>query len=747
MVRTYFRYLYSGMSEISGAEYSDIERLPKLPSSHKKQTIRRQQSLMLHPSETPAAPRANSLRIAVDIGGTFTDLAAFDEVSGKLFFGKALSTHGELVNGIQHTLDGAGVDVKRGYLFLHGSTIAINTLLERSGAKTALLITEGFRDIYEIGRVNRPDAYNLFFSKHTPLVKRSLRHEVSERLRADGSIHKPLDEARVREVAKTLREQGVEAVAVLLLHSYRNPEHERRVKQIVLEELPHAFVTASHELSQEYREFERVSTAVANAYVGPRVSAYLGELQEHLDVQGFDGDFFAVQSTGGLFPLEHARRDCVRMLESGPAAGVIGAQAICAQMGLADSIAFDMGGTTAKAGVISNGKPLTTGSALIGGYERALPIQIPMMDIFEVGTGGGSIARVELGNSLRVGPRSAGSNPGPVCYARGGTEPTVTDANLLLGRLDADHFLGGEMPLDAGLAMEAMRHKIAEPLGLDPVLAADGILRIAVTSMSHAVKAVTTERGLDAGSFTMVVYGGAGPLHASAIARELGIRRVLIPFSPGHFSAYGMLFSDLRYDYVRSVFQRLEDIPFDDIESLYAAMEKEGMEAIDQSAVRPDGVVIERAADMRYVGQEHAVTVDLPRGFFERQDREAIKRHFDDVHAVRYGTSAPAEPADLVSLRVTVLGTMRKPPPQSLAPGQPTPPSDALRTRKQVYFRSSGGFVSTPVYQRNRLCSGNRIAGPALIEEHASTTVVQPLDDLLVDPLGNLQITIGSDRS
>lgn len=689
----------------------------------------------------------NSLRIAVDIGGTFTDMACFDESTGAISFGKALSTHGELVTGIQNTLDGAGIDLSNGYLFLHGSTIVINTLLERNGAKTALLITEGFRDIYEIGRVNRPDAYNLFFSKHEPLVPRSLRYEVSERLRADGSLHKPLDEEAVRQLARELKAKHIEAVAVLLLHSYRNPDHERRVKAILQEEMPGAFVTASHELSQEYREFERVSTAVANSYVGPRVSEYLGELEHHLSDKGFEGDFYAVQSTGGLFPVEHARRDCVRMLESGPAAGVIGAQAICAQLGMPDSIAFDMGGTTAKAGVISEGRPLTTGSALIGGYEKALPIQIPMMDIFEVGTGGGSIARVELGNSLRVGPRSAGSMPGPVCYGRDGTEPTVTDANLILGRLDEHNFLGGEMPLYLDRAKQAMEEKIAQPLGLDATKAADGILRIAVTQMSHAVKAVTTERGLDAGSFTMVVYGGAGPLHASAIAREIGIRKVLIPHAPGYFSAYGMLFSDLRYDYVRSVFRRLESLSFDEIETYYKEMEDEGRAAIGASQIVPEEITFERAADMRYVGQEHAVTVDLPHAFFVSKDRTAIKNHFDDIHKVRYGTSAPKEAADIVSLRVTVLGRMKKPPRNVVESGQAAPDAKALRAHKPVYFRSAGQFVETAVYRRDLLKSGNEFHGPALVEEHASTTVVQPGDSVKVDLYGNLQISIGSDRS
>jgi len=368
------------------------------------------------------------------------------------------------------------------------------------------------------------------------------------------------------------------------------------------------------------------------------------------------------------------------------------------------------------------------------------------MDIHEVGTGGGSIARVETGNALRVGPQSAGSIPGPVAYGRGGTEPTVTDANQLLGRRDADHFLGGELKLDLAGCQRQMQERIAGPLGLDPTAAADGILRIAVTQMSHAVKAVTTERGLDAGSFTMVVYGGAGPLHASAIAREIGIRKVLIPYAPGYFSAYGMLFSDLRYDYVRSVFRKLNDLSFDEIEAAYKTMEDEGRAALAASGIQADGVVIERAADMRYVGQEHAVTVDLPLSFFAGKDRAAIKQQFDELHKVRYGTSAPKEPADLVSLRVTVLGTMKKPPRHSVAVGTETPAPGAVRATKPVYFRS-GGWADTPVYTRDLLLAGNLIAGPALIEEHASTTVVQPGDALRVDELGNLQINIGSDHS
>src|SRR5215470_7429655 len=503
------------------------------------------------------------IRLAADIGGTFTDIAVFDEHNGALSFGKVLSTPQRLVDGIGKGVEKAGGDFRSAGLFLHGSTVAINAILERTGARTALLITEGFRDIYEIGRINRPDAYNLFFRKHVPLVERALRFEVKERVLADGEIERPLDADEIVALGKQLEALDIEACAILFLNCYARAEHEARAKEILEKRHPAMFVSASHELSQEYREFERCSTVAANAYVGPKVRGYVGEIADHLHRAEFHGSFLVVQSTGGLYEASQAQASCVRMLESGPAAGVIGTQALCRALGLDNAIAFDMGGTTAKAGVIHRGEALTTGAALLGGYERALPVQLAMMDIFEVGTGGGSIARVEAG-ALRVGPQSAGARPGPACYGLGGDEPTVTDANLVLGRLATDRFLGGEMRLDRAAAERALRTKVADVLGLDLTAAADGILRIAATTMSYAVKGVTTERGLDVGDFALVAYGGAGPLHAVAVAQELGIRRVIVPLAPGVFSAFGMLFSDLRYDFVRTWFTRLDTAPFDE---------------------------------------------------------------------------------------------------------------------------------------------------------------------------------------
>jgi N-methylhydantoinase A len=690
-------------------------------------------------------PRANgsNLRLAADIGGTFTDIAVFDDRSGQLRFGKTLSTPQRLVEGINAGVEKAGSDYKSAGLFLHGSTIAINTILERRGAKTALLITEGFRDIYEIGRINRPDAYNLFFKKHRPLAERALRFEVKERVLADGEIDTALDEAEIARLGHMLAEQGVEATAILFLNCYARHEHEARAKAILEKNHPRMFVSASHELSEEYREFERCSTVVANAYVGPIVRRYLGEIEEHIRDDGFSGAFLIVQSTGGLYEAKQAKNHCVQMLESGPAAGVIGTQALCHTLGLKNAIAFDMGGTTAKAGVIHNGEALTTGVALIGGYDQALPVQIAMMDIFEVGTGGGSIARVEEGG-LRVGPQSAGASPGPACYGLGGREPTVTDANLVLGRLGADRFLGGEMRLDVEAARAALHERVAEALGMEVTAAADGILRIAVTAMSYAVKGVTTERGLDAGDFALVAYGGAGPLHAVEVAREIGIRTVIVPTAPGVFSAFGMLFSDLRYDFVRTWFTPLEDAPFEGIERVYRELEDDGRAAIAAAAVKPSKITVKRAADMRYVGQEHAVTVDLPLKVFERQDRDAIKRHFDEMHEQRYGTSAPDERAEIVSLRSTVTGIMRKPPQETVARGRRTPDKAAFTGKRSVYL--AGKYRPTPTYARAALVAGNRIEGPALIEEHASTTVLLPGDALEVDAYGHLVIKVGGAR-
>ncbi|MFT5449275.1 MAG: N-methylhydantoinase A [Gammaproteobacteria bacterium] len=694
------------------------------------------------------APHAAQHRLAADVGGTFTDVATFDANSGRLSFGKTLTTPEHLVCGVETAVGKAGTSFAATGMFLHGTTVAINTLLERTGARTALLTTRGFRDIYEIGRVNRPDAYNLFFKRHEPLIERALRFEIDGRLNATGEVLVELDEEQIRIIARELGDMGVQAVAIAFMHSYRNAAHEARARDIVAEECPQIFVCASHELSKEYREYERTSTVAANAYLGPRVSSYLHEMSDHLRDNNFRGTFLIVQSSGGLFDVSHAERECIRMLESGPAAGMIGVRSLSRDLGLENTIGFDMGGTTAKAGVLYRDTVLMTGSTMIGGYLTGLPIQIPMIDIQEVGTGGGSIARVKAGGALRVGPQSAGASPGPVCYGLGGKEPTVTDANLLLGRLGHDRFLGGELLLDEDAARRAMATYVAQPLSLDVTAAAEGILRIATTAMAHVVRRVTTDRGLDASDFALIAYGGAGPLHAAMVAKELLIAKVIIPHSPGHFSAFGMLAADYRRDYVHTWFTPLLGTDVDTLVELYDVMESEGRQSIhgDDPSLSID---VTRSADMRYVGQEHAVAVELPLAVFScgesqsggKGGLEQIKAAFDAIHEVHYGYADRDQPAEIVSLRSSVIGLTDKP---KLKPRELRGNASTAQPRitRAVYFRELAGFSETRVFERSALMAGDRLEGPVLIEEYASTTVVHPGDHLSVDPLGNLVIDI-----
>ncbi|CAM5182233.1 Acetophenone carboxylase gamma subunit [Castellaniella defragrans] len=688
--------------------------------------------------------RQTESRIAADVGGTFTDIAIFDEGTGEIKLGKCLTTPSHLIDGIDGGVKDAGGGFEQANLFLHGTTTAINTLLERTGARTALVTTRGFRDIYEIGRINRPEAYNLFFQKHRPLIDRELRFEVDERLYSSGEVLRPLSEEELVRVGDQIEAKNAEALAIVFLHSYRNPEHELRAKRYFEKRFPGMYITASHELSQEYREYERTSTAAANSYIGPRVKSYLAEISSRLEHKKFGGGFLIMQSSGGLYDVSSAQRECIRMLESGPAAGVIGTRELCRSMGLRDAIAFDMGGTTAKSGVILNGSVFMTSNSMIGGYTQGLPVQMPMIDIQEVGTGGGSIAYLVAGGSLRVGPRSAGSVPGPVCYGLGGTEPTVTDANLLLGRLSEDRFLGGSMRLDAAAARRAMQDRICSTLGLSVEAAAEGVIRIAAVAMSNVVQRVTTERGLDARDFPMVAFGGAGPLHAVLVARELQMPRVIIPNAPGHFSAYGMLVADLRRDYVRTLFTSLQDFDFDQINGLFLEMEDEGRQDIRRAAVKVGDIRVERSLDMRYVGQEHAVSVEIPVEAFESEDLATIKSLFDAVHMKRYGYCSDGEAAEVVSIRTSVSGEMPSPVVADFQAGAEQP--EVAPEIRPVYFTAERGWEEACIYQRQDLTCGNRITGPALIEEHASTTVIFAGDELVVDGFGNLIIEVAHDE-
>lgn len=685
------------------------------------------------------------MRIAVDIGGTFTDVALFDEQQGTVTPGKALSTPSNLVDGIMSAMGRTTDSPSDLDLIIHGSTVVINSIIQRQGAKTALITTKGFRDVYEIGRINRPESFNLFFRKHRPLIPRDMIFEVQERVLADGTEEQVLDEADALQTAQRIRDLGFEAVAILFLHSYREPGHEIRMREIMQDVAPGIFVTASHELSREYREYERTSTTAANAYVGPMVSRYLGNLENRLSSEGFKGSLMIMQSSGGLCDVATARRQCVQMMESGPAGGVVGSMAMCDALSLNDAISFDMGGTTAKACVIRRGSPDLSPDYFVGGYNEGLAIRIPVLDIKEVGTGGGSIAYIDEGGALHVGPQSAGAEPGPACYGRGGDQATVTDADVVLGRISPERFLGGEMSLDGRAAKNAVDLQVAGPLGLTVERAASGMIAIAVASMANAVRAVTTERGLDPRDFTLVAYGGGGPPHAVAVARELSVGRVIIPVSPAHFSAFGMLLADVRRDYVQTHFQLWADMSMDELEVMYRELEQEGVRELEAIGIPANQTVFERAADMRYVGQEHAVAVSTPANVGSEEARQSIKAAFDQAHELRFSHSAPEEPAQLVSLRVSVIGHMSKPTLPRVPQGTATPPTEARRASRPAIVDESERATDCPVFDRMLLLAGNIIDGPAIIEEPASSTFMGSGDRATVNEYGHLVIDLGAE--
>ena len=683
---------------------------------------------------------SSQLRIGVDIGGTFTDVTVLDPSSGAISLGKTLSTPDDLVRGILEAIELAGASPQSAAFIIHGSTVVINALLERKGARTALLTTAGFRDVYEIGRINRPDSFNLFFRKHQPLIPRDMIHEIEERLLPDGSVWKPFDAEHARSVSQTLSAQGVESVAIVFLHSYANVDHEKQMREILLEVDPKFFVSASHELSREYREYERTSTTAANAYVGPLVSNYVERLEKSLRDRRFGGNLLIMQSSGGLCDVGTARTQCIQMMESGPAAGVVGSSALSSSFGTDNLICFDMGGTTAKACVVREGKTSLSTDYFVGGYNEGLVIRVPVIDVKEVGTGGGSLAWIDEGGGLHVGPESAGAMPGPACYAQGGTRPTVTDANLLMGRLSADRFLGGRMRLDQDAAERAIHSAVGDPLHMEILDAASGIIAIANATMANAVRAVTTERGLDPRDFSLVAYGGAGPMHAVEVARELAIRRVIVPVSPGHFSAVGMLTADLRREYVRTHFCQFADERLGELETICEELEAEALAWLRSTGMSSDQVAYERAADMRYAGQEHAVTVAMSEKFAGAGTQARIKATFDAAHLQMFSHNAPEEDAEIVSLRVSIIGRLPKPRWIELPTGNAAPPPGALMGRRPVRFGKTA--VDAAVYDRTALLAGNSIDGPAIVQEVASSTTIPPQTRCQVSPFGHLLLSL-----
>src|SRR5882672_10480704 len=662
--------------------------------------------------------------VGVDIGGTFTDLVGC--VDGRIVTSKTSTVPADPTRGVAESLSLAGCEMPTLDELLHGSTIAINTVLEKKGARTALVTTRGFRDTYAIGRGNRIEAFNLFFHRPKPLISRELTFEVTERVNAKGEVLVGLAESDVTGLATLLRAFEVEAVAVCLLHAYANPVHERRIGELLRAAHPRLFVTLSHEIVREYREYERTPTTAINAFVGPRVQTYLRRLEGYLRTEKFEGKINIMRSNGGVMSIGTAQEQPVAMMESGPVAGMIGAGRLAAMLGLERAIGFDMGGTTAKASLITNGAPAIEEGYVIGGEASGQPMQLPVVDIVEVGAGGGSIAWCDAIGGIHVGPQSAGADPGPASYGKGAEDPVVMDADLILGRINAERFLNG-----------ALRLRVPE--------AALGIVQIADAAMSLAVRAVSINKGVDPRSSAMIAFGGAGPLHAVAIAREIFIPKVVVPKVPGTFSALGMLMAPWRQDFVRTLYGLLGRLDGEAVMRVFNELEAAGRQQAARDGIAERDAVFTFLADLRYVGQEHTIAIPVADAALLCRDVAPLQAMFHAEHDQRYGQAAPDERLECVNVRLVVTaGKVDTLAEQWLAQAwQPEPPvAEGVR---DVVFTDAAKPVRTRVIWRPSLTAGARIEGPAVIEEPNATTLIHPGDVATVTEAGHLIIEVALD--
>jgi N-methylhydantoinase A len=684
------------------------------------------------------------LRVGIDVGGTFTDFAFYDETAGAWQVFKCLTTPAAPAQAVLQGL-ATLLQTEQGFAqvahLVHGTTLATNVLLERKGQGIALLTTRGFRDVLEIRRQKRYELYDHFIDPPAPLIPRWLIREVTERLRYDGAVLTPLDIAEVEATVRDLAAQGVQSIAVCLLHAYANPVHEQQIGAIIGRVAPQMLVSLSAEVSPKFREYERTSTTVANAYVMPQVHAYLGDLARRLRQRGFRRQLYIMQSNGGVATVDTMRRYPVRLIESGPAAGTIMAAEVGKQCGVSQVMSFDMGGTTAKVCLIENGAPAVTGELEVERVQMksgsGLPLTIPSVDLSEIGAGGGSIARTRLG-LITVGPDSAGAAPGPMCYGLGGTAPTVTDADVVLGYLNPTYFLGGSMRLDYAAATRGIAEHIALPLGLDIVRAAWGIHATVNANMARAARMVSIERGKDPRHFAFVAFGGAGPIHGVRLARELGMPQIILPAAAGVASAIGLLVASTAFDLERTTVTRLDNTSVPVANRLFADMEAAGRQMLVEAA--PDSpCMLTRAVAMRYVGQGHELEVVVPGGEWDVATLPEVRRAFEAVYAATYGYSDAVEPVEVVTWKVTAA----TPPPTLVLP---TPSADgddlaaATKGSRPAYFPERGGFIDCPVYDRYRLAVGTTLSGPALVEERESTALILPGDVGRVDRFGNLII-------
>ncbi len=679
-------------------------------------------------------------RLGVDIGGTFTDFALVDDVSRKLSVNKCLSTPNDpseaIMKGLKALLEREGLQPAQIDIIVQGTTLATNALIERKGAKTGLITTEGFRDILELRRETRYDVYDLFIEMPDPVVPRELRLGVRERIDKDGKIVTELDEPGLVRALDQLVEQGVESVAVCFLNSYANPQNETRAGEIIGQKAPSLSVSLSSEVAGALREYERFSTAAINAYVRPLSERYLTNLSTKMAAVGFKGALFVMISNGGLTTFENAKRFPVRLIESGPAGGTMAAVFYSSLLDTGDLVAFDMGGTTAKISMVQDGKPATTSTFEAARLRRFMkgsghPLMISAIDLMEIGAGGGSIGWVDAMGLLRVGPESSGADPGPVCYGLGGEEPTVTDAALILGYLDSDYFLGGDMKLDKEKAIRAVKEKIADPLGLDVIDAAWGIHRVITENMASAARIHVLEKGKDPRRFSLLAFGGAGPIHAWQTAKLVGSPRIISPLAAGVMSALGFLVTPVSNDFVQTYISRLDEVNWDRANGLLEEMERRGIEQVLAGGIPPHEVTITRSAEMRYVRQGREINVPIPNGKLSAESVESITQSFYSVYQGLYFRYLTNVPIEMVSWKVLISGprpTIQLQKLKSSFRGE-----SAVKSRRPVYFSECKDFVDCPVYDRYRMGPGTRLDGPAVVEEKESTLVVGPGGKLQID--------------
>jgi N-methylhydantoinase A len=682
-----------------------------------------------------------SLRVATDVGGTFTDLVAFDEETGELVTAKASTTPDAFGRGVTDAVEAGAVDLGDASFFVHGATVVINAITERKGARTALVTTEGFRDVLAIGRGNRPDMYDLRPRKPEPFVPRRLAFEVPERLGPDGAVVTPLDLAAVDRVADALAAAGAEAVAVCFLHSYANPDHERAAGERLAARLgPEVAVTLSSDVTRQLREYERTSTTVLNAYVQPVVAAYLGDLESRARERGLRRAPYVMQSNGGTASFERARRLPINLVESGPAAGIIGAAHVGAQIGEPNVIYLDIGGTTAKCSLIEDGRPRTTTDYRLEWTPRSpgYPANVPVTDIVEIGAGGGSIAWRDETGGLHVGPRSAGAVPGPACYGQGGADATVTDAKLVAGVLDAGYFLGGRLAVDRDLSAQALE-RLGADVGTSVAETANGVIRLANANMINALRLVSVQRGHDPRDFVLVACGGGGAMHAAALGAELRVKRIVIPPLPGTFSAWGMLVTEPRVDVVRTQIVRTATATAAELAEVFAAMERDALDAMEGEEGAAEGLLVSRALEMRYVGQEHTVTVPLDGA---PPDGPAVEEGFHRAHERLYTFALHDTPAEIVTFHL--VGRLRVRTPQTGRLPSAGRSADLARKGRRTVDFDADGVHPCDVWQRELLPPGFEAEGPAIVEEASSTTLVHPGQRLRVDDRGNLLIDLAT---